>query len=251
VSQVSSRSTRLSNPLALAVLVLLIERPMHPYEMSTTLHERRKQDNIKLNFGSLYSVVASLEKRGLVEVADVEQEGNRPVRTIYRVTPEGEETAIAWLSDLVALPRKEYLAFEAALSLIGALAPNEAARLLELRLRNLEVERSADDGVRAAIPPGFPRVFLIESDYLRALREAEITFVRELVAEMAAGEVGGMDTWRRMHELRAEGRTPDEIGAQLAAEFPEMMAAIGQVGRVEQAEQAAQPAQTGGPPADD
>ena len=28
---------RITNPLALAVLVLLWERPMHPYEMSRTL----------------------------------------------------------------------------------------------------------------------------------------------------------------------------------------------------------------------
>ena len=37
---------------------------MHPYEMSTTLRERHKEESIKLNYGSLYSVVSSLEKYG-------------------------------------------------------------------------------------------------------------------------------------------------------------------------------------------
>ena len=44
---------RRSNPLALAVMVLLFERPMHPYEMATTLKQRHKQDSIKIRFGSL------------------------------------------------------------------------------------------------------------------------------------------------------------------------------------------------------
>ena len=52
---------RVSNPLALAVLGTLIERPMHPYEISTTLRERGKETSIKLNYGSLYSVVESLQ----------------------------------------------------------------------------------------------------------------------------------------------------------------------------------------------
>ena len=49
-----------SNPLALALLVLLYERPMHPYEMAATLRERRKESSIKLNYGSLYTVVDNL-----------------------------------------------------------------------------------------------------------------------------------------------------------------------------------------------
>jgi len=49
-----------SNPLALAILVLLYERPMHPYEMATTMRERRKQSSIKLNYGSLYTVIEQL-----------------------------------------------------------------------------------------------------------------------------------------------------------------------------------------------
>ena len=53
---------RVSNPLALAVLGCLTERPMHPYEISTTLRSRGKEQSIKLNYGSLYSVVESLHQ---------------------------------------------------------------------------------------------------------------------------------------------------------------------------------------------
>ena len=46
-----------SNPLALAVLALLFERPMHPYEMGVILRQRHKEDSIKLRYGSLYTVI--------------------------------------------------------------------------------------------------------------------------------------------------------------------------------------------------
>ena len=108
---------RLSNPLALAVLTLPHERPMHPYEMSTTLRERRKEESIKLNYGSLYAIVAGLEKHGLVEVREVMREGNRPERTVYGITEAGKAEMIGWLTDLVSIPAKEFPQFEAALSL--------------------------------------------------------------------------------------------------------------------------------------
>ena len=60
---------RVSNPLALAVLSCLNERPMHPYEISTTLRNRGKEQSIKLNYGSLYAVVESLQKHGLIRRA--------------------------------------------------------------------------------------------------------------------------------------------------------------------------------------
>jgi hypothetical protein len=54
--------------LALAVLVLLFEKPMHPYEMSGTLRFRNKEESLKINWGSLDIVVESLHRRGLIEV---------------------------------------------------------------------------------------------------------------------------------------------------------------------------------------
>ena len=58
-----------SNPLALAVLTCLFEKPMHPYEMAQTMRSRAKHESVKLNYGSLYGVVEGLEKRGLIRRA--------------------------------------------------------------------------------------------------------------------------------------------------------------------------------------
>jgi DNA-binding PadR family transcriptional regulator len=66
-----AKKTRLANPLALAVLALLFERPMHPYEMAATMKERHKEDSIKLRYGSLYTVIDMLLARGLLAAKEV------------------------------------------------------------------------------------------------------------------------------------------------------------------------------------
>ena len=101
---------RVSNPLALAILGCLTERPMHPYEISTTLRERGKEASIKLNYGSLYAVVESLQKHHLIEAQETTREGRRPERTVYAITPAGVEEFEDWLAELLSTPVKEYLA---------------------------------------------------------------------------------------------------------------------------------------------
>ncbi len=127
------RDKQTSNPLALAVLVLLFERPMHPYEMAATLRIRNKGGSIKLRYGSLYTVIDALTAEGLIEVKETVREGRRPERTIYAMTPSGLERMRVWMRDLIGTPVKEYPQFEAALSLLPAVPPDEAVALLEAR----------------------------------------------------------------------------------------------------------------------
>ena len=82
-----------SNSLALAVLICLYERPMHPYEVSTTLRQRQKHESVRLNYGSLYAVVASLEKRGMIAAKGTERSGRLPERTVYELTDAGRAEA--------------------------------------------------------------------------------------------------------------------------------------------------------------
>jgi DNA-binding PadR family transcriptional regulator len=199
---------RVSNPLALAVLGLLTERPMHPYEMSTTLRERAKEESIKLNYGSLYSVVESLQRHQLIEVQETIREGRRPERTIYAITDAGRAEFVDWLSDLLAIPVKEYTQFEAALSLMPGLPPDEVLRFLQTRRTRLDTEIVAtravlDDLARQKLP----YLFVIELDYLQEIRRAELAFVDRLVAGIRDGSLDGVDVWRRAHET---GELPTE-----------------------------------------
>src|SRR5882762_1769511 len=161
---------KLSNPLALAVLVLLFEKPMHPYEMAATLKQRGKEQSIKLRYGSLYTVIGQLEREAFIEPAGTDRAGSRPERTTYRLTGSGEAEMNAWLRSLVSEPVKEYRQFEAALSLLPALPPKEAQALLTQRLAHLdEVERKLQSELARAASIDLPPLFLIETEYALAL----------------------------------------------------------------------------------
>jgi len=197
---------RVANPLALAVLGCLAERPMHPYEMSATMRERGKHESIKLNYGSLYTVVESLQKHGLIAVRETVRAGRRPERTVYEITDAGRLEFTDWLAELISTPVKEYSAYEAGLSLIGGLGPDEAVRALRARTMRLRAElEAAREMLRQAEQMQIPRLFLIEGDYRRGQLEAELEFTEKLLASIEDGSLGGVDRWRDVHRRYEAG----------------------------------------------
>lgn len=203
---------RFSNPLALAVLTLLYEAPMHPYQMAATLKERAKEESIKLRFGSLYSVIERLEREGLIVAGETVREGRRPERTVYHITDAGKVEMHDWLRELVSTPVKEYPQFEAALSLLPGLPPDEAVEMLEVRLEHLDQTIEAiNSQIENAAEHGLHPLFLIEADYRSKTLQAERDYVRNLVRRIVDERWGdtevlqGVPTWRRMHEIRNDG----------------------------------------------
>ena len=205
---------RVSNPLALAVLSCLIERPMHPYEISTTLRERGKEHSIKLNYGSLYSVVESLQKHGLITAQETTRAGRRPERTVYAITDSGRAEFEDWLSELLSTPVREYTSLEAGLSLIGGLPPDVVADLIDTRVEKLRAEVGSVEGMLAgAREQGVPDLFLIESVFRVRMLRAEEEFVTQLSRDIRSSALPGTKAWGRVHELIAAGTSFEEISA--------------------------------------
>jgi DNA-binding PadR family transcriptional regulator len=90
----------LKTPLALAILNLLYERPMHPYEMQQLMRERGHDQVIKLKGGSLYSTIERLTAAGLITPVETTREGRRPERTVYAITETGQDELTMWLHEL-------------------------------------------------------------------------------------------------------------------------------------------------------
>ena len=198
-----------SNPLALAVLICLYERRMHPYEVATTLRQRNKHESVRLNYGSLYAVVESLERRGLIEPQETARAGRLPERTVYGLTEAGRVETHDWLTELIATPVKEYPAFEAALSFLPALPPADVVALLRERAERLEFELAQDDAARELVEKqGLPRLFWVESEYRSLLRRAELDYVRRLVADIDGGTLDGLEWWSAVHEEGADAPPP-------------------------------------------
>src|SRR6266852_2332469 len=124
---------------ALAVLSLLRERDMHPYEMQRQMHIRHTDDLLGLKRGSLYHAINQLQRVGLIESIETSRAGRWPERAVYRLTADGEEELLTWLRDLISTPVREPSQFTTALAHVSHLAPQDALQQLQLRAVNLEV----------------------------------------------------------------------------------------------------------------
>ncbi len=197
---------KVGNPLALAVLACLYERPMHPYEMASTLRERHKDESIKLNYGSLYAVVESLKHHALIAEQTTARAGNRPERTVYAITDAGRLELIDWLSELLSRPAKEYTQFEAGLCLMPVLPPEDVIALLKQRCQMLEIQAAQAESMRSLLATRkFPRLFSIEAEYRWALAGAELKWTCALIADIESGRLEGLDVWRGFHDDRSAG----------------------------------------------
>ena len=198
-----------SNPLALAVLVSLYERPMHPYEVAQTLRQRAKQESVRLNYGSLYAVVESLEKKGFIKATGTTREGKRPERTVYEITDDGTREMEDWMTELIGVPAKEYPAFMAGLSFLPSLDPDDALVALRGRADALTVKLAAMRGaMKAATDAGLPRIFELENEYEVSQLAAELKYVNGLVKDMESGTLEGLDMWKLFH---TEGFDAEEV----------------------------------------
>src|ERR1700739_3689050 len=157
-----ARRRKVGNLLALSLLTLLTQRPMYPYEMASMLRERGKDNAIKVNWGSFYTVVQNLEKYGFIEAVEVVREGRQPERTTYQITGAGRAELMDWLRELLSVPAREHSSFEAALRESPALPPDELIGLLQQRLATLEEANGVIQAELATLVARVPRLFLIE-----------------------------------------------------------------------------------------
>jgi DNA-binding PadR family transcriptional regulator len=195
-----------SNPLALVVLVQLFERPMHPYEMVSTLRARHTEESIKIRIGSLYTVIQLLLRDGLIAPRETARNGRRPERTVYSLTASGRTLMREWMREIVGTPIKEYPQFEAGLSLLAALPPDEAIALLKERSARLgermKLLRACLDGCRAmSLAP----LFVIEVEYQHTLLKAEREFVNKLVRRIVQEEWGAGKRWKACQAMSEIG----------------------------------------------
>jgi len=179
---------KVSNLLALAVLSLLTERPMHPYEMSAVMRQRELSAVIKLNQSSLYSVIEALQREKLIVPLETQREGRYPERTIYVTTEAGQAELADWLRSLLRQPALEYTQFAAGLAFLGYLPPAEVTTLLQGHIQHLQVQISRTLAtLERGRQLGIDQLFLVEEKYGLTLLEAKHSFMKQLVQEISDG----------------------------------------------------------------
>jgi DNA-binding PadR family transcriptional regulator len=192
------------SPLALAILTLLYEAPMHPYRMQELIKERDKDRviNIQRRTG-IYQTINQLQRAGSIQVRETSREEKRPERTIYELTAKGRQTTLDWMREALAVPAEEFPDFPAAVSFLPVLSPDDAlcqlekrAMALDARLAQLASLPSRSEETANQIRK-IPRLFLLEQEILRVTLEAELKWVRSLIEDLRSGRLTWSEAWLR------------------------------------------------------
>jgi DNA-binding PadR family transcriptional regulator len=172
----------------MTVLGLLIAGPLHPYAMQRLIKEWGKDEVINVGQrASLYRTIKRLDKAGLIAVRQTERDENYPERTVYELTDEGRNRVREWLLAMLGTPRNEFPEFPAALSFIMLLAPDEVLPALERRAVSLHRSLDALDAALGGQYDPLPRLFLLETEYVRAVTATELTWVEGVLADLRSG----------------------------------------------------------------
>jgi DNA-binding PadR family transcriptional regulator len=178
------------SPLALAVLALLFEEPMHPYAMQRRITERGKDRVVYVGQrATLYKTIERLHRDGLVEPRETSRDAGRPERTVYEITPAGRETVLRWEREMLSAPRDEFPEFPAAVAHLTLLDAADVRRQLEARRDGLKQALTEQRDVVTNSPEGLPRVFLLEEEYLAAVLQAELTWISSVIDELSDGRI--------------------------------------------------------------
>jgi len=190
---------RQRSPLALVILSFVFEGPAHAYRMHELIKQRGKDSVVNVaQRNSVYQTIAQLEATGLIRVRETQQDGGRPERVIYEITPAGRTTFHAWLEGMLIEPRREFGEFPAALATVMALSPATVSAALEKRLHSLEQQLAeSESSTRSAREAGLPRLFTLDDEYKQAIAKAEIDWLQRVLSELASGELSWNDAWLR------------------------------------------------------
>jgi DNA-binding PadR family transcriptional regulator len=183
------------SPLALAILGLLENGPLHPYGIQRLIKQWGKDQVVNVGQRtSLYRMIVRLEEAGLIAVGATERDERYPERTTYHLTEEGQAVCRQWLAEILTTPRNEFPEFPAGLSFIMLLTPQTALELLEQRREHLTQRLTELDAELASEYDGapVPRFALLETEYARAITEAEARWIDGIVDDLRNGTL----TWK-------------------------------------------------------
>lgn len=180
------------SPLALTILGLLEDGPLHPYRMQQLIKQWGKDQVVNVGQrATLYKTINRLTEAGLIEVHETTRDHLYPERTTYQLTDAGRTASRQWIAEILSTPRNEFPEFPAGLSFLPMISPRATQDLLATR-RDLLVQRLADrDTLVAKAGVELPRVTMLETEYLHAITEAEIRWIDTVLAGLSDGSI----TW--------------------------------------------------------
>jgi DNA-binding PadR family transcriptional regulator len=197
--------------LAIAVLELLHERPMHPYEMAQTMRERHTEARVRVAAGSLYHTVERLLAAKFIEVVDTQRDGRRPERTVYGMTEAGRDAFVERAQVMLSVPATEYPEYLSGLAVIDELGPTDAILQLRHRELRLKAEVAKDQAiVESLLKDETPLIYWLDWRFGTDRRAFELEWTTRLIADLESGAVPFVRKDPTAHTLNLVSKEKDD-----------------------------------------
>jgi DNA-binding PadR family transcriptional regulator len=121
----------------LVLLGLLKEKSLYGYELKHIIEEHMG-DWTNIAFGSIYFALNKLNQDGFVEKISEEKVGNRPSRSIYKITEKGKNEFISLLREIWQKIDKEYYSLDIAIAFSKVLSKDEIKKYIKDRIISYE-----------------------------------------------------------------------------------------------------------------
>ncbi|MFD4197719.1 PadR family transcriptional regulator [Amycolatopsis thermoflava] len=193
-------------PMAMAVLELLHERPMHPYEMTQLMRDRHLDNRVAVKAGSLYHTVDRLLAAGHIKIVETQRAGRRPERTVYALTEQGRDAFVDRAKTMLGTIANEHPEFLSGLGAMDDLGREAALEQLQMRLLHLEAKAAAQEVITRRLVDEVPAVHWVDWRYTTAQVRFELEWTRQLVDDITSGRLDWTGDCHpdRLHAVPAE-----------------------------------------------
>ena len=172
----------------LIILGLLQDQSMYGYEISQAIEEQLA-GCVPIAFGSIYFALSQLSKEGLIEEAATEQSGNRPARTIYQISSEGEKHFHALLREQWQAEETFSFNFDIALFFQSFLSSAEIVDALNGRIARIKAQIALVESWQptASSPAINPTVIASIIEHRRLHLKSELQWLGALKKQFPGG----------------------------------------------------------------
>ncbi|MDQ2741838.1 MAG: PadR family transcriptional regulator [Chloroflexota bacterium] len=126
-----TRTLGAAEPARYVLLGLLLRGPRHGYDLARHFVSGSAiGEVIRLSASQLYALLLRLERDELI-AGERQEVGSHPPRRVFRLTPEGRDAVLRWVTEPVDHPRDMLIEFPLKLYLAGQVGPGHAAALVQ------------------------------------------------------------------------------------------------------------------------
>ena len=168
----------------LALLSLLVEQPMHGYQVEQTIEARGMREWTQIGFSSIYYVLEKMKKKAWLSSNLQQGAGPGPARQVFQLTDAGRKIWKAAVMDALSNPHRAFSNFSLGLANLLFLEKKEILSAVRSYQKQLQERRENVSqklqGYGTSLPWEVVKLF----DYSLAQIDCEIQWVEEFIAEL-------------------------------------------------------------------